>query len=65
MQIQKLTKDMQEWNDKIQNIGRLIKLQQSFQETQEDDLAILKQSQQDINLRIDQVLQVGGNLKFE
>lgn len=56
---------MQEWNDKIQNIGRLIKLQQSFQETQEDDLAILKQSQQDINLRIDQVLQVGGNLKFE
>jgi uncharacterized protein YllA (UPF0747 family) len=59
-QISKLSKDMEDWNEKVQNIGRLVKLQQSFQEAQEEDLALLKQSQSDINLRIDQILKVGG-----
>ena len=42
-------------DEKVQNIGRLVKLLQSFSEAQEEDVATIKVSLKNLAMRIDEV----------
>jgi len=52
---------IQSHEDKVNNLGKLVKLQNSFSEAQDEDITNLKQAVKNINHRIEDILGLIGH----